>query len=167
METTDQEVRREKVLIPTEMTRKEIIAKYGVSPSCAFTARKRGWLVKNYSRNQVIIDRDHFNPAVCYSISKQVFWKRFRNNPVAISIKEDMIQEGVYIQFIQSGKIKAGANEKYNSRYGFWWAAYNGMLAYLDKWIRQTRYDVELQDEYHPMMYDGNRRWSSEGWSYC
>ena len=92
METTDQEIRREKVLIPSEMTRQEIIEKYGVSRSCAHAAMKKGWLIKNYSRNQVIIDRDHFNPAVCYSISRQVFWKRFRNNPAAISIKEDMIQ---------------------------------------------------------------------------
>ena len=107
--------------------------KYGISKTCAFNAKKRGWFVRNYGRNQIIIDRDHFNPAVCYSIAKQVFWKRFRNNPVTISIKDDLIQEGVYLQFIQSGKIKAGANEKYNSRYGYWWAAYNGMLAYLDK----------------------------------
>ena len=69
METADQEIRREKVLIPSEMTRKEIIAKYGVSPSCAFTARKKGWLIKNYSRNQVIIDRKHFHPEICYSIA--------------------------------------------------------------------------------------------------
>ena len=142
--------------------------KYGISKTCAFNAKKRGWFVRNYGRNQIIIDRDHFNPAVCYSIAKQVFWKRFRNNPVTISIKDDLIQEGVYLQFIQSGKIKAGANEKYNSRYGYWWAAYNGMLAYLDKWIKQTWYDVELQDEMHPMMYQGNRRWTPEqGWSFC
>jgi len=168
METTDQEIRREKILVPQDMCLKEMTQKYGISKTCAFNAKKRGWFVRNYSRNQIIIDREHFNPAVCYSIAKQVFWKRFRNNPVAISIKDDLIQEGVYLQFIQSGKIKAGANEKYNSRYGYWWAAYNGMLAYLDKWIRQTRYDVELQDEMHPVMYQGNRRWSPEhGWSNC
>ena len=169
METNvDQEIRREKVFIPSEMTRKEIIAKYGVSPSCAFMARKRGWFIKNYSRNQVIIDREHFHPEICYSIAKQVFWKKFGRNLVAQTIKEDMIQEAVSLMFMQSGKIKAGATEKYNDRYGFWWCAYNAMLAYLTKWINRTEYDVELQDEYHPMMYDGNRRWSPEyGWSYC
>ena len=169
METNvDQEIRREKVLVPQDMCLKEMTQKYGISKTCAFNAKKRGWFVRNYGRNQIIIDRDHFNPAVCYSIAKQVFWKRFRNNPVTISIKDDLIQEGVYLQFIQSGKIKAGANEKYNSRYGYWWAAYNGMLAYLDKWIKQTWYDVELQDEMHPMMYQGNRRWTPEqGWSFC
>ena len=168
METADQEIRREKVLIPSEMSRTEIMQKYGVSPSCAYAAMKKGWLIKNYSRNQIIIDRDHFNPAVCYSIAKQVFWKKFRWNPVAISIKEDLIQEAVSLMFMQSGKIKAGANEKYNDRYGFWWCAYNAMLAYLKKWINQTEHDVELQDELHPMMFNGNKRWSPEyGWNYC
>jgi hypothetical protein len=169
METkVDPEIRREKVFIPSEMSTKEIIQKYSISRSRADQARKRGWFVKNYSRNQVIIDREHFNPAVCYSIAKQVFWKRFRRNPVALSIEEDMIQEAVSLMFMQSGKIKQGANEKYNSRYGFWWCAYNAMIAYLTKWIRQSRYDVELEDEIHPIMYQGNRRWSPEyGWSYC
>ena len=168
METTDREIRREKVLVPQDMCLKEMTQKYGISKTCAFNAKKRGWFVRNYGRNQIIIDREHFNPAVCYSISRQVFWKRFRNNPVAISIKDDLIQEGVYLQFIQSGKIKAGATEKYNDKYGYWWAAFNGMMAYLNKWIRQTQYDAELKDEMHPMMYQGNRRWSPEyGWSYC
>ena len=94
--------------------------KHGISNTCAWNAQKRGWFIKNYSRNQIIIDRDHFNPELCYSIAKQVFWKRLRNNPVAMSIRDDLLQEAVYIQFIQSGKIKAGANERrYNERYGF------------------------------------------------
>ena len=40
-------------------------------------ARRRGWFIKNYSTNQVIIDREHFNPGISYSIAKQVFWKSF------------------------------------------------------------------------------------------
>ena len=64
METTDQEVRREKVFIPQDMTTKEIIEKYGVSSSCAHSAKKRGWFIKNYSRNQIIIDREHFHPEI-------------------------------------------------------------------------------------------------------
>jgi hypothetical protein len=80
---------------------------------------ERGWFIKNYSRNQIIIDREHFNPAISYSIAKQVFWKKFRSNPVAVSIKDDLIQGTVSLMFMQSGKIKAGANEKYNDRYGF------------------------------------------------
>ncbi|MFH1638784.1 MAG: hypothetical protein ABIB93_00470 [Chloroflexota bacterium] len=125
---SDPEIRREKVTVTPDMSLKEIMEKHGISKTCAWNAQKRCWFVKNYSRNQIIIDRDHFNPELCYSIAKQVFWKRLRNNPVAMSIRDDLLQEAVYIQFIQSGKIKAGANEKYNERYGFWWAAYNGMM---------------------------------------
>ena len=165
---TDPGIRCEKVLVPPDLSFKEIMGKFEFSKTTAFNAKKRGWFIKNYSRNQIIIDRNHFNLELCYSIAKQVFWKRFRNNPVAMSIRDDLLQEGVYLQFIQSGKIKAGANERYNERYGFWWAAYNGMMAYLTKWINATQYDVELQDEVHPMMHNGNRRWSPDyGWSYC
>lgn len=168
METTDQEIRREKVLIPSEMSVDDISQKYGVSRSCAHAAKKKGWLIKNYSRNQIVIDRDHFNPAISYSIAKQVFWKKFSRNPIAQTIKEDMIQEAVSLMFMQSGKVKEGATGKYNSRHGFWWCAYNAMLAYLKKWINQTEHNVELQDEMHPVMYQGNHRWSPEhGWSYC
>jgi hypothetical protein len=163
----DPEIRREKVLVPQDMCLKEMTEKYGISKSCAFNAKRRGWFIRNYGRNQIIIDRAHFHPASAYGIARQVFWKKFKWNPIAISIKDDMIQEAVSLMFMQSGKIKAGATEKYNDRYGFWWCAYNAMLAYLNTWIRQTRYDAELKDEYHPMMYDGNRRWSSEGWNYC
>jgi len=165
---TDPEIRREKVSVTPDMSLREIMEKHGISKTCAWNAQKRGWFIKNYGRNQIIIDRNHFNPELCYSIAKQVFWKRLRNNPVAMSIREDLLQEAVYIQFIQSGKIKAGANEKYNERYGFWWAAYNGMMNYLTKWINATQYDVELQDDLYPIMHQGNRRWSPEyGWSYC
>jgi len=168
MESATQEIRREKVYIPQNMTTKEIMKKYNISESSAFTTRKRGWFVKNYGRNQVIIDRDNFNPKLSYSIAKQVFWKRFRKNPVAVEIKEDMIQEAVSLMFMQSGKVKEGANEKYNCRYGYWWVAYNAMMVYLNKWIRQTQDNVELQDDYHPMMSRGNKVWIPEyGWQYC
>jgi hypothetical protein len=164
----DQEIRREKVIVAQNLCLREMVEKYGISKTTAFNAKKRGWYIKNYSVNQQIIDRDHFDPKLCYSIARQVWWKRFRNNPIAASIKDDMIQEGVSLMFMQSGKVKQGANEKYNERYGFWWVAFNAMVAYLDKWIRQTQYDVELQDDIHPMMMNGNRRWSPEyGWNYC
>jgi hypothetical protein len=168
MAIIDQEVRREKILIPKDMSIKEIMQKYEVSKSSAAHARKKGWLIKNYSTNQIIIDREHFHPAMSYGVARQVYWKKFRKNPIAVSIKDDLIQEAVSLMFMQSGKVKEGANEKYNDKYGYWWCAYNAMLAYLTKWTRQTQYDVELQDEIHPMMHQGNRRWSPEyGWSYC
>jgi len=157
METVDQEIRREKVSVPQDLSIKELMKKYGISRSCASNAKKRGWYTKNYMTNQIVIDREHFHPEISYSIAKQVFWKKFRKNPVAQTIKDDLIQEAVSLMFMQSGKIKEGATEKYNDKYGYWWCAYNAMLAYLTKWMRQTQYDVELSDEVHPMMRSGNR----------
>lgn len=167
MEST-QEIRREKVFVPSDMNIKDIMEKYGVAETTARNAIKKGWLVKNYSRNQVIIDRENFNPEISYSIAKQVFWKRFRKNPIALNIKEDMIQQAVALMFMQSGKVKEGANEKYNDKYGYWWVAHNAMITYLNTWIRQTKYDCVLQDDIHPYMTYGNRYWSPEyGWMYC
>jgi len=42
-----QEIRREKVYIPQNMTTKEIMEKYNISESSASTTQKRGWFVKN------------------------------------------------------------------------------------------------------------------------
>ncbi len=168
MESKDPEIRREKVFVSPEMSVKEISEKYGVCPSTANLSRKRGWLIKNYSRKQIIIDREHFHGPSAYSIARQVYFKNFSNNPVAQSIKEDLIQEAVTLMFMQSGKVREGASEKYNDKYGWWWCAHNAQLSYLKTWIRQTRYDVELQDEIHPYMTYGNRRYSPEfGWIHC
>jgi hypothetical protein len=71
MESGLQEIRREKVFVPVNMNIKEIMQKYGVAESTARNSRRKGWLVKNYSRNQVIIDRSNFDPKLSYSIAKQ------------------------------------------------------------------------------------------------
>ena len=76
METNvDKEVRREKVFIQSDMSTREIMQKYGVAESTALRSKKTGWLIKNYSRNQIIIDRNNFHPAKSYSVAKQVYWK--------------------------------------------------------------------------------------------
>ena len=108
------EIRREKVFLPSGITLKEIMANYGIADSTAREAQKRGYFVSNYGRNQVIIDREHFDPMRSYSVAKQVFYKYFRKNPVAQAIKEDFIQEAVSLMFMQSGKIKEVSNGKYN-----------------------------------------------------
>jgi hypothetical protein len=169
MESGSQEIRREKVFVPVNMNIREIMNKYGVAETTARNSQRKGWLIKNYSRNQVIIDRSNFDAKLCYSIAKQVFWKRFRNHPVALEIRDDLIQEAVTLMYMQSGKVKEGANEKYNCRYGYWWVAFNAMMTYLKKWINKTQDECELQEDYHPVMIRGNRRWSpeTEGWIYC
>ena len=168
MDTATEEIRREKVFIPENMSVKEIQEKYNISVSSAKTTSKRGWFIKNYATNQVVIDRESFNPKVAYSIANKVFFKNFSRNPVAANIKTDLIQEAVSLMFQQSGKIKEGANEKYSSWYGYWWCAHNAMLSHIKKWMNKTLPECELQDEIHPMMFHGNRRWSPQyGWMYC
>ncbi len=166
METTP-EIRRERVQVPPDLTVKELTSKYGISVNCARVALKRGWLVKNYSKKQVIIDRENFRPEICYSIAKQVFYKNFRWNPVAQSMKEDLLQEAVTLMFMQSGKIKEGATEKYNWRYGYWWCAHNAMLSFLKTWERQMKYNEVVQDFLMPMMKQRKFYSPEHGWIYC
>jgi len=107
METNaDTEVRREKVNIQKDMSTKDIMQKFGVSQTTAYRAKKTGWVIKNYSRNQIIIDRDNFHPAKSYSVAKQVYWKKFRKNPIAECIKDDLIQTAVMLMFMRPEKSK-------------------------------------------------------------
>ena len=67
------EIRREKVFIPPEMTTKEIKEKYGLSSKRAREVLKQGFFVKNYSKKQIIIDPENFDPLVSYSTAKRVY----------------------------------------------------------------------------------------------
>ena len=131
------EIRRERIIIPPEMTKGEIKEKYGLSTKRAREALEKGFFVKNYSKRQVIIDPTNFNAAVSYSTAKRVYFKNFSWRPLAQSIKEDLIQEAVTTMFELSGKVKEGANGKYSVGYGFFWVAQNAMIAYLKTWQRQ------------------------------
>jgi len=143
------EIRREKVFIPPEMTPKEIKEKYGLSSKRAREVLKQGFFVKNYSKKQIIIDPENFDPAISYSTAKRVYWKNFAWNSVAQSIKEDLIQEAVTRMYELSGKVKERANEKYGIGYGYFWVAHNAMLSYLKTWKRQMRWRVfgDIEDE--------------------
>ena len=143
------EIRREKVFIQSEMTPKEIKEKYGLSSKRAREAMNKGFFVKNYSRKQIIIDPENFDPAISYSTAKRVYFKNFRWSPLAQSIKEDLIQEAVTRMYELSGKVKENANGKYGIGYGFFWVAHNAMLSYLKTWKRQMRWRVfgDIEDE--------------------
>ena len=143
------EIRREKIFIPPKMTTKEIKEKYGLSSGKSYRVKKKGFFVKNYSKKQVIIDPENFDPAVSYSTAKRVYFTNFRWRPVAASIKEDLIQEAVTRMYELSGKVKERANEKFGIGYGFFWVAHNAMLSYLKSWQRHTRFRVfgDINDE--------------------
>jgi hypothetical protein len=133
------EIRRERVLIPADMTTKEIKEKYNLPIERAWAARRKGFFVKNYSRKQVIIDPENFDPSISYSTAKRVFWKNFAWNNVAVSIKEDLIQEAVTRMYELSGKVKERSNEKYGIGYAYFYVAHNAMLSYLKTWRKQMR----------------------------
>lgn len=161
------EIRRERVCVPSNLSVKELMEKYHISSSCALKARKKGWLTKNYRTKQIIIDRDNFHSGYSYTIAKKVFHKSFSRNPVALNIKEDLIQEAVTRMFELSGKVKENSNDKYNSQYGYFWVAHNAMLAYLKTWIRQVGECESLENVIHPRL-NQRRRYSPElGWIYC
>jgi hypothetical protein len=143
------EIRREKVFIPPEMTTREIKEKYGLSSKRAREVLKQGFFVKNYSKKQIIIDPENFDPEVSYSTAKRVYWKNFRWSPLAQSIKEDLIQEAVTRMYELSGKVKENANGKYGIGYGYFWVAHNAMLSFLKTWQRQMRFRVfgDIEDE--------------------
>ena len=59
------EIRRQKVYVPKSMTTNQVMEKYGLKPGAAYTARKNGFYVKNYSRPQVKVDPSKFNVDLC------------------------------------------------------------------------------------------------------
>ena len=136
------EIRRERIIVTPEMTTREIRDKYGLSARRARATMRQGFFVKNYSRKQVIIDPENFDPAVPYSTAKRVYFKKFSWRPLAQSIKEDLIQEAVTRMYELSGKVKEGANGKYSVGYGYFWVAHNAMISYLATWKKQMGWRV-------------------------
>jgi len=59
------EIRRQKVYVPKSMTTIQVMEKYGLKPDDAYTARKKGFFVKNYSQTQVKVDPSKFDPDIC------------------------------------------------------------------------------------------------------
>jgi hypothetical protein len=161
------EIRREKVFLQPGMSTADVMKTYGLSSRQAYAARVRGFFVKNYSKKQIVIDRENFNSAVVYPLAKKVFGKNFSKNPLAQSIYDDMIQEAVTRLFELSGKVKEMANEKYSEKYANFSIAHNAMLAFLKTWERQNKWCASFEDEANPLM-SGKRYYSPDwGWLYC
>jgi hypothetical protein len=143
------EIRRERIIVPPEMTIQEVKQEYALNSKKAREAKKKGFFIKNYSRKQIIIDPENFDPAISYSTAKRVYWKNFAWRPVAATIKDDLIQEGVARMWELSGKVRENANKKYGNGYGYFWVCHNAMLSYLKTWKRQMRWRVfgDIEDE--------------------
>jgi hypothetical protein len=99
------EIRRQTVYVPKSMTTNQVMEKYGLKPGAAYTARKKGIFVKNYSRPQVKVDPSKFNAALCYNIAGKVFWRNLSRDLIAMSIRDDLIQEAVKSMWEKSGLL--------------------------------------------------------------
>jgi len=126
------EVKREKVFVPSGMTTREIMEKYGIKPGAAYNAKTRGFFVKNYSRPQVKVDPSKFDPDICYRIAGRVFKTNLSEDPVAWEHREDLIQEAVKSMWEKSGILKE--SKKYSINYQYYFVARNYMNSYLSKW---------------------------------
>jgi hypothetical protein len=90
------EVRHIKVLIPADMPVKEIMEKHKVCNTTAYNARKRGYLIENSTKNQIIIDRKPFDVHQAYKIALRVFWKSFAwKYKMAKELQKDLVQEAI------------------------------------------------------------------------
>jgi hypothetical protein len=154
------EIRRQKVHVPKSMTTNQVMEKYGLKSGAAYAARKKGFFVKNYSKTQVKVDPSKFNVDLCYNIAGKVFWRNLSRDPVAMGIKDDLIQEAVKSMWEKSGLLKE--SKKYSINYQYYFVARNYMNSYLTKWKRQMQYNRIIEDlvaaikqggrrVYHPM----------------
>ena len=160
------EIRRQKVYVPKSMTTNQVMEKYGLKPGAAYAARKKGFFVNNYLHPQVKVDPSKFDPDVCYRIAGKVFKSNLSRDPVAMSIRDDLIQEAVKSMWEKSGLLKE--SKKYSINYQYYFVARNYMNSYLTKWKRQMEYNKIIADlvnaikqntrrVYHPMF----------GWMHC
>jgi len=160
------EVKREKVFIPKSMTTRQVMDKYGLKMGAAYQARKKGFFVKNYSRPQVKVDPSKFNPDICYRIAGKVFKTNLSQDPVAVSIREDLIQEAVKSMWEKSGLLKE--SKKYTVNYQYYFVARNYMNSYLSKWKQQMRYFEIFENLVNAIKQNEKRIYDPVlGWIHC
>ncbi len=160
------EIRRQKVYVPKSMTTNQVMEKYGLKEDAAYTARKKGFFVKNYSRPQVKVDPSNFDPDICYRIAGKVFKSNLSRDPVAMSIRDDLIQEAVKSMWEKSGLLKE--SKKYSVNYQYYFVARNYMNSYLSKWKRQMRYYELFEDLVNAIKQNTRRVYHPVlGWMHC
>ena len=160
------EIKRQKVYVPKSMTTNQVMEKYGLRTRAAYSARKKGFFVKNYSRPQVRVDPSKFNVDICYGIAGKVFRSNLSSDPVAMSIREDLIQEAVKSMWEKSGLLKE--SKKYSINYQYYFVARNYMNSYLTKWKRQMRYYDIFEEFVNAIKQKGKRVYDPIfGWVYC
>jgi hypothetical protein len=165
-QTGIKEIRRQKIYVPKSMTTQQVMIKYGLKKKTANNARKKGFFVKNYSSTQVCVDPSKFNVDICYRIAGKVFKSNLSRDPVARSIREDLIQEAVKSMWEKSGLLKE--SKKYSINYQYYFVARNYMNSYLTKWKRQMQYNRIIEDLVDAIKINGKRVYHPMfGWVHC
>ena len=160
------EVKRQKIYVPKSMTTRQVMKMYGLKQEAAYNARKKGFFVKNYSSTQVCVDPSKFNPDICYRIAGKVFKSNLSRDPVARSIRDDLIQEAVKSMWEKSGLLKE--SKKYNINYQYYFVARNYMNSYLTKWKREMEYNRIIEDLVDAIKINGKRFYHPMfGWVHC
>ena len=160
------EVRRQKIYVPKSMTTRQVMKMYGQNQHAAYYAWKKGFFVKNYSSTQVCVDPSKFNPDICYRIAGKVFKSNLSRDPVARSIRDDLIQEAVKSMWEKSGLLKE--SKKYNINYQYYFVARNYMNSYLTKWKREMEYNRIIEDLVDAIKINGKRFYHPMfGWVHC
>ena len=161
------EIRRERVSVPPDMNIQELMQKYDLPYHVASRAKKFGFFVKNYSKKQIIIDPENFDPTLSYATARKVFGKNFSKSQLAQILREDLVQEAVTRMYELSGKVKENANGKYGIGYGYFWVAHNAMLSFLKSWEKQNKWCESFEELANPILRDRRRIYSPDwGWMY-
>jgi deoxyadenosine/deoxycytidine kinase len=101
------------------------------------------------------VDPSKFNVDICYNIAGKVFRSNLSRDPVARSIREDLIQEAVKSMWEKSGLLKE--TKKYSINYQYYFVARNYMNSYLSKWKRQMQYNRIIEDLVNAIKQNGKR----------
>ena len=135
--------RHERIEIPNGMKIKEVQDAYGIAYGRARRALQQGYYIRNYEFEEIVIDRDLFDPAYAYNLSYSVFWRNVKNGIYnrehAMQIMDDLIAESVKRLFELSGRIPEKATDEFNESYQMCYVAHNAMLSYLSKFERRNK----------------------------
>ena len=134
------EIRRERIDV-SGMTPKEIVQKYNIPESTAYTASKRGFFVRNCRRKEVIIDKSVFDTNGAYGIAWRVYNTNFRKYPKLYYMREDLVQEAVTRMYELSGRAKelADNDKHHNISWHYFYIAKRAMRNYLKSWQKTER----------------------------
>ena len=94
---------------------KEILAK--LSRTTKWRAKKRGWIIENYNKTEININKKKFNISEAYNAAtKCAQWYARQNEKLPAFLQwDDIIQDAVFKCYLLSGE-----SDKHRSLFGFY-----------------------------------------------